>query len=125
MIKKKMAKRKKMKRRMIKKTIRKKTKKTTRKTIKKTTRRMMMKKRRKTRRRKKKRRKIRNQVRPLGKSTMAAKKLSWKPKMETAPSKLKTFTSLDPTISSETTKCSNLMNPVWNSFNSKTDLDFG
>ena len=112
------------------------TKKMTRKTIRKTikkmtrkmTRRMVTKKRRKTEmRRKKKRRKIKNQVRPLGKITMAAKKMSGKPLMETALLRLKTFTLPEATISCKTTKCCNsvISIPVFNSFNLETDKDFG
>jgi len=85
------------------------------------------------RRRKKKKRKIRNQVKPLGKITMVAKKTNGKPLMETALSRLRIFTSMEATTSCKISLKKRTINffnsviskPACNSSNSKTDPDFG
>lgn len=112
---------------------RKRRRKMTRKTTRKKTKKRKVMRRKMVRRRKKKKRKIRNQVKPLGKITMVAKKMNGKPLMETALSRLRIFTSMETTTScmiSLKKRTINFFNsviskPACNSSNSKTDPDFG
>ena len=128
-------KKKKRRRRKRRKMRKKKRKKMIRKTIRKMKRRMIKKMRRKMTKRtiKKKRRKIKNQEKLLGKTTMTAKTMSGKLLTETAPSRLRLFTSrviMIFSMISPKRKITNFSNSVishlaHNTSNSKMDKVFG